>query len=68
MSFDRHHNLLKSVSQVPYEIRSSNKYPLVSARTSRYFLTRLFLGAYAMHNKYVLVNDPLCQDEMCVFF
>ncbi len=29
-------------------------------------LTHLFLGACAMRNEYVLVNNPLCYDE-CVF-
>ncbi len=31
------YNLLPNVRQVPYGIRSINKYPLVNARTSRYF-------------------------------
>ncbi len=31
------HNILPNVRQVPHDIRSINKYPLVNARTSRYF-------------------------------
>ena len=33
------HKLLPSVRQIPCEIRSINKHPLVNARTSRYFNT-----------------------------
>ncbi len=60
------HNLLSNVRQVPYGIRSINKYPLVNARTNRYFnsfnpsQSRRLLGPSGA----TLVNG-MTQHEIC---